>query len=106
VLLAVGETPEGHAEFEVYVLLGAVPDVPTNFLDLLAMGLTERPRELQAMMRWLNAFTPESGDWPGNFSVLSVRTNPGSAPRVSLYLRPVEFEVRDKIVSTNGKQTA
>lgn len=105
-LLALGETPEGQAEFEIYVLLGAVPDVPTNFLDLLAMGLTERPRELQAMMRWLNAFTPESGDWPGNFSVLSVRTNPGSSPRVSLYLRPVEFEVRDKFVNVNGTPPA
>ena len=79
-----------------------MPDVPPNFLDLLAMGLSERPRELQAMLRWLNAFTPESGDWPGNFSVLSVRVTPQSAPRVSLYLRPVEFEVRDRI---NGNGT-
>jgi hypothetical protein len=106
VLLALGKTPEGQPEFELYVLLGAVPDVPPNFLDLLAMGLTERPRELQAMLRWLNAFTPESGDWPGNFSVLSVRTNPDSAPRVSLYLRPVEFEVRDQIAADDDTRPA
>lgn len=85
----------GHhgAEFELYVLLGMIPDLPKNFLDLLAMGLSERPRELDAMLRWMAAFTPESGDWPGNFSVLSVKTSREGAPRVSLYLRPVEFEI-------------
>jgi hypothetical protein len=91
-LIAVGLGEDGP-EFELYVLLGMIPDVPANFLDLLAMGLTERPRELQAMLRWLGAFTPETAEWPGNFSVLSVRTSPQSAPRVSLYLRPVEFEI-------------
>ena len=86
---------QGHhgPELELYVLLGMIPDLPRNFLDLLAMGLSERPRELDAMLRWLAAFTPESGDWPGNFSVLSVKTSPEGSPRVSLYLRPVEFEI-------------
>lgn len=85
----------GHhgPEFELYVLLGMIPDLPRNFLDLLAMGLGERPRELDAMLRWMAAFTPESGDWPGNFSILSVRTSREGPPRVSLYLRPVEFEI-------------
>jgi hypothetical protein len=55
--------------------------------------LSERPRELDAMLRWLAAFTPESGDWPGNFSVLSVKTSAEGSHRVSLYLRPVEFEI-------------
>lgn len=91
VLVALEDGRHGP-ELELYVLLGMIPDIPQNFLDLLAMGLTERPRELNAMIRWLGAFTPESGDWPGNFSILSVRTSHGS-PRVSLYLRPVEFEV-------------
>jgi hypothetical protein len=104
VLLALGRGPAGP-EFELYALLGMIPDVPPNFLDLLAMGLSERPRELQAMLRWLNAFTPESADWPGNFSVLSVRATPQSAPRVSLYLRPVEFEVRDRMAG-NGNGSA
>jgi hypothetical protein len=86
---------QGHhgPELELYVLLGMIADLPRNFLDLLAMGLSERPRELDAMLRWLAAFTPESGDWPGNFSVLSVKTSPEGSPRVSLYLRPVEFEI-------------
>jgi hypothetical protein len=90
----------GHhgPEFELYVLLGMIPDVPRNFLDLLAMGLTERPRQLTAMIQWLGAFTPENGDWPGNFSVLSVRTSRRGGPRVSLYLRPVEFEIAGSAV--------
>ncbi len=92
-LVALGHGRDG-AEFELDVLLGMIPDVPPNFLDLLTLGLTERPRELQAMIRWLQAFTPEDRDWPGNFSVLSVRATRASAPRVSLHLRPAEFEVR------------
>ena len=39
------------------------------------------------------AFTPEDDVWPGRFSILSVRTSERTAPRVSLYLRPVEFEM-------------
>src|SRR5215472_1508539 len=86
----------GHRgpEVEIYVLLGMIPDLPRNFLDLLAMGLNERPRELDSMLGWLAAFTPESGDWPGNFSVLSVKTSREGPPHVSLYLRPVEFEIQ------------
>jgi hypothetical protein len=99
-LVALGQGRSG-AEIEVYALLGMIPDVPPNFLDLLAMGLAERPRELTAMLNWLGAFTPESADWPGNFSVLSVRATADQAPRVSLYLRPIEFEVKDRL---NGQR--
>lgn len=98
VLLAVGNASDGP-EFELYALLGMIPDVPPNFLDLLALGLNERPRELQALIRWLQAFTPESAEWPGNFSVLSVRVTPTSRPRVSLYLRPAEFEVPEQVTA-------
>ena len=86
----------GHhgPEVELYVLLGIIPDLPRNFLDLLAMGLRERPRELDSMLRWMAAFTPEDGDWPGNFSILSVKTSRKGPPRVSVYLRPVEFEIQ------------
>jgi hypothetical protein len=92
VLIALEHGHDGP-ELEIYVLLGMIPDLPRNFLDLLAMGLNERPRELDSMLRWLAAFTPEDSDWPGNFSVLSVKTSREGPPRVSLYLRPVEFEI-------------
>jgi hypothetical protein len=96
VLLGLGLTEEGP-ELELYVLLGMLPDLPPTFLDLVALGLSERPRELKALARWLRALTPERQDWPGNFSILSVRTTPRVAPRVSLYLRPVEFEVQRRL---------
>lgn len=91
-LIAFGDTGNGP-EFEIYVLLGMIPDLPANFLQLLSMGLNERPRELVALERWMEAFTPDDDVWPGRFSILSVHTSRVSAPRVSLYLRPAEFEV-------------
>jgi hypothetical protein len=91
-LVAFGQTAEGP-EFELYVMLGLIPDLPANFLQLLSLGLNERPRELVALERWLDAFTPEDDVWPGRFSILSVRTSLASPPRVSLYLRPAEFEL-------------
>lgn len=92
-LVAVGQDPEGMPEFEIYLMLGMIPDVPANFLQLLSLGLNERPRELRALDRWLSAFTPEDDVWPGHFSILSLRTGRRSPPRISLYLRPAEFEL-------------
>ena len=103
VLLELGHTREGP-EVEIHILLGMIPDVPPNFLDLLTLGLSERPRELQAMIRWLQAFTPEDRDWPGNFSILSVRAAAASPPRISLHLRPVEFEVSGRSMPMNGER--
>jgi len=91
-LLAFGDGPSGP-DFEIYVLLSEIPDVPPSFLSLLTMGLAERPRGLAALERWMGAFTPEDEHWPGRFSIISLRTNALSPPRVSLYLRPVEFEL-------------
>jgi hypothetical protein len=91
-LIGLGQGPDGP-EVELYILLGAIPDLPPNFLGLLTLGLSERPRELIALERWMAAFTPDDDVWPGRFSILSVRTSASVPPRVSLYLRPVEFEV-------------
>ncbi len=96
VLLALGNTAEGP-ELELYVLLGMIPDLPPTFLDLLTLGLSERPRELQALSRWLHAFTPETQEWPGNFSIMSVRVTPHTPAKVSLYLRPIEFEIQRRL---------
>jgi hypothetical protein len=92
VMIGLQDTPEGP-ELKLEIMLGMIPDLPPSFLDLLALGLSERPRELHALNRWLAAFTPESTDWPGRFSVLSIRTTPRTSARVTLYLRPIEFEV-------------
>jgi hypothetical protein len=91
-LAAFGRGPEG-AELELQIMLDAIPDVPPNFLQLLTMNLRERPRELGALERFLEAFTPEDNVWPGRFSILGIRIGPSGPPRVSLFLRPVEFEI-------------
>lgn len=91
-LVAFGRGPEG-AELELQIMLDAIPDVPPNFLQLLTMNLRERPRELGALERFLEAFTPEDNVWPGRFSILGIRIGPSGPPRVSLFLRPVEFEI-------------
>ena len=91
-LIGVGQGQDGP-EIEIYVLLGMIPDLPPNFLSLLTLGLSERPRELTALERWMSAFTPADDVWPGRFSIISVRTSASAPARVSLYLRPAEFEV-------------
>jgi hypothetical protein len=91
-LIGLAETPEGP-ELKLEILLGRLPDVPASFLDLLALGLAERPHELRSLVRWLQAFTPENGESAGQISVLSIRTTPRTPPKVSLFLRPIEFEV-------------
>jgi len=97
-LLAFGQDQNGP-NFEIYILLSAIPDVPPAFLSLLTMGLSERPRTLRALERWMNAFTPDDQHWPGNFSIISLRTDRNHAPRISLYLRPVEFEMPSQLTN-------
>jgi hypothetical protein len=96
-LVSFGQSDDGP-EFEIYVMLGMIPDLPPNFLSLLSLGLNERPRELVALERWLDAFTPDDEVWPGRFSILSLRTSRSAPPRVSLYLRPAEFELPSRAV--------
>jgi hypothetical protein len=91
-LVAFGRGPQG-VELELQVMLDAIPDLPPNFLQLLTMNLRERPRELSALERFLEAFTPEDNVWPGRFSILGIRIAPSGPPKVSLFLRPVEFEI-------------
>src|SRR6185503_16596194 len=64
-LVAFGQDSEGYPDFELYVMLGKIRDIAVNFLQLLTLGLSERPRELISLDRWLSAFTPEDDVWPG-----------------------------------------
>ena len=102
VLVGIRETPEG-AELKLEVLLAAIPDLPSRFLDLLKLGLAERPRQLSALSRWLDAFGMGAEE-QGHFSVLSIRVNPTSPARISLYVRPIEFEMRDTLEEARAFQ--
>jgi hypothetical protein len=101
VLIGLRETQSG-IEMKLEVLLAALPDLPARFLDLLRLGLAERPRQLVALDRWLGAFGVEDANEGGNFSVLSVRVTPKSGARISLYVRPIEFELRDTMNERNA----
>jgi hypothetical protein len=103
VLIGLRDTPEG-AELKLELLLSAIPDLPSRFLDLLKLGLAERPRQLAALSRWLDAFGMEDANDQGHFSVLSIRVSPNSQARISLYVRPIEFEVREAIEEARGLQ--
>ena len=93
VLLGISNTSEGP-ELKLEIALGMLEgDVPPSFLRLLSLGLAERPNELRLFNRWLQAFTPEQHNFPGNFSVMSIRVTPKTPARVSVCLRPIEFEL-------------
>jgi hypothetical protein len=101
VLLGIGNSDAGP-ELKIEILLSMIPDVPAGFLELLGLALSERPRELNGLSRWLRAFTPDEFDWPGEFSVLSIRVTPNMPARVSLYLRPVEFEIHQQMAQAQS----
>lgn len=103
VLLGMRETADG-VELKLEILLAAIPDLPMRFLDLIKLGLAERPRQLQALSRWLDAFGVDAGGEQGHFSVLSIRVTPSSQARISLYVRPIEFEVREAIEEAKALQ--
>jgi hypothetical protein len=75
-------------EFRLDVLLDALPDTPSQILSLLRLQLSERPRSLRSLERWLMAFTPEGYPGPGKFSVLSVWVRPDTPARIAMFLRP------------------
>ena len=49
-------------ELKLEAMLGMLPDVPPQFLDLLALGLSERPRQLRGL--WALAAGLHPNRWP------------------------------------------
>ena len=103
VLIGIREAPDG-VELKLEILLAAIPDLPARFLDLIKLGLAERPRQLIALSRWLDAFGVDDVGQQGHFSVLSLRVTPTSQARISLYVRPIEFEMREAIEEAQALQ--
>ncbi|MBC7898737.1 MAG: hypothetical protein H7070_01670 [Saprospiraceae bacterium] len=95
-------------EFRLDVMLDALPDTPGQILSLLRLQLSERPRSLRGLERWLSAFTPEGYPGPGNFSVLSVWARPDTPARIALFLRPATLESDGRAAQpkVNGTQIA
>ena len=103
VLIGLREAPDG-IELKLEILLAAIPDLPARFLNLIKLGLAERPRQLIALSRWLEAFGVDDASEQGHFSVLSIRVTPSNQARISLYVRPIEFEMRDAIEDAQALQ--
>ncbi len=78
-------------ELRLDVNLDSLPDAPSQLLPLLRLPMTERPRSLQALDRWMTAMTPDGYYGPGNVSVLSIRVRGDMPPRVAIFLRPIAF---------------
>ncbi|WP_394826328.1 hypothetical protein [Pendulispora albinea] len=78
----------GGVEMRLDVMLEAIDDPPPQMLSLLRLLMTERPRSLRTLDRWLSAFTPEGFPSAGDFTVLSVWARHDVPARVALYLRP------------------
>ena len=81
-------------EMRLDVNLDALPDPPAQLMALTRLQMTERPRSLQALDRWMIALTPDGYPGPGTVSVLSVWVRPDMPARVALYLNPAVLQTR------------
>lgn len=81
-------------ELRLDVSLDAIPDLPAQLMALTRLQMTERPRSVQGMDRWLTALTPDGYPGPGTVSVLSVWVRADLPARVALYLRPASLDPR------------
>jgi hypothetical protein len=86
-MLTLRPTRQG-VELRLDVNLDAIPDLPPQLMALTRLQMTERPRSVQGLDRWLMALTPDGYPGPGTVSVLSVWVRPDLPARIALFLRP------------------
>jgi hypothetical protein len=79
-------------ELRVDVDLDALPDPPAQLMALMRLQMTERPKSVHGLDRWLMALTPDGYPGPGTVSVLSCWVRPDLPARLALYLRPALFD--------------
>jgi len=84
-------------EMRLDVNLDALPDPPAQLIALTRLGMSERPRSLQALDRWMIAMTPDGYPGPGTVSVLSIWVRPDMPARVALYLNPAALQQRQSV---------
>ena len=97
-LLTLRPTRSG-IEMRLDVNLDALPDPPAQLMALMRLQMTERPKSLQGLDRWLLALTPDGYPGPGTVSVLSVWVRPDLPARLALFLRPALFETAPSMPS-------
>ena len=91
VLIALRDTSRG-IEMRLDTLVGGVPDPPEQMSQLVEMQLGRRPESLRAYRHWKQAMTPDAYGGPGQISIVSVRANPHTPSRLSIYFRPAGYD--------------
>jgi hypothetical protein len=79
-------------ELRLDVVLDALPDPPAQLMALMRLQMTERPKSVQGLDRWLMALTPDGLPGPGTVSVLSAWVRPDMPARLALYLHPAALD--------------
>jgi hypothetical protein len=92
-------------ELRLDVNLDTIPDLPSQIMALMRLQMTERPKSVQGLDRWLMALTPDGYPGPGTVSVLSVWVRADVPARIALYLRPAALTA-DAQVPVNGRRAA
>ena len=82
-------------EMRLDIILEKIPDPPPQLMSLLRLWMTERPRSVQGLDRWLSAFTPEGFPNAGDVTVLSVWVRSNVPARMALFLRPAALSTTD-----------
>ncbi len=82
-------------ELRLDIILERIPDPPPQLMSLLRLWMTERPRSVQGLDRWLSAFTPEGFPNAGDVTVLSVWVRTNVPARMALFLRPAALSSTD-----------
>jgi hypothetical protein len=81
-------------ELRLDVNLDALPDPPAQLMALMRLQMTERPKSVHGLDRWMLALTPDGYPGPGTVSVLSVWVRPDLPARLALFLRPALFDAQ------------
>jgi hypothetical protein len=91
VLIGLRDTSRG-IEMRLDTLVAGVPDPPEQLPQLIEMQLGRSPHSLRAYRHWKQAMTPDAYGSPGQISVVSVRANPQTPTRLSIYFRPAGYD--------------
>jgi hypothetical protein len=84
-------------ELRLNVNLDLVSDAPSQMMSLLRLQMSERPRSLRELDKWVAALTPEGYESPGAFSVLAIRVRPNLPARIALFLEPAAVVEMDDV---------
>lgn len=105
VILSLRDTERGM-EMKLEILLPAFPDPPRQMHGLIQMLLAQRPHSQRALSHWMRAMTPDACNTPGDISVVGVRVTPNMPSRLTVYFRPVGYDVPRATTNRPGQTSS